>query len=77
MRGKGHIRGVEQNCGLSQTAEDKVERSKTVPGEGMETIKLTGKHDAALKGIPGLAIPVSHPLFAPFLIGFEQMLSNS
>lgn len=59
LKGEQEARGGEQNCGLSETAEDKVERSRTISWERMETIKLTGgeaKRDASLREISGLAI---------------------
>jgi len=49
-------RESEQNCELLQTADGKAERSRAI-SEGIETIKLTGKHDAAPREISGLTRP--------------------
>jgi len=60
---KKNIKGRddEQNYRFSQTTKDK--RLKTILEERMKTIKFISKVDAALREIPGLALPFrSHTL---------------
>jgi len=54
-------RDDEQNYRFSQTTKDK--RLKTILEERMKTIKFINEVDAALREIPGLALPFcSHTL---------------